>query len=84
MWLMLLRKIRPARPRRCFWLGVQPALLLLLGVCGTFLFGTQGGYNIKSAHFDFLGPAQKTLEMPQPPQLTEHESKSLGLMDFSG
>lgn len=46
--------------------------------------GTAGDYNIKSAHFDFLGPAQKTLEMPQPPQLTEHESKSLGLMDFSG
>ena len=46
--------------------------------------GTQGDYNIKSAHFDFLGPAQQILEMPQPPQLTEHESKSLGLMDFSG
>ena len=46
--------------------------------------GTAGDYNIKSAHFDFLGPAQKIMEMPQPPQLTEHESKSLGLMDFSG
>lgn len=46
--------------------------------------GTQGDYNIKSAHFDYLGPAQQVLEMPQPPQLTEHKSKSLGLMDFSG
>lgn len=46
--------------------------------------GTAGDYNIKSAHFDYLGPAQQVLEMPQPPQLTEHKSKSLGLMDFSG
>ncbi|PBJ27435.1 Phage-related baseplate assembly protein [Pseudomonas sp. ACN8] len=46
--------------------------------------GTQGDYNVKSAHFDYLGPAQQVLEMPQPPQLTEHKSKSLGLMDFSG
>lgn len=46
--------------------------------------GTQGDYNIKSAHFDFMGPAQQIVEMPQPPQLTEHKSKSLGLMDFSG
>lgn len=46
--------------------------------------GTPGDYNIKSGHFDYLGPAQQVLEMPQPPQLTEHKSKSLGLMDFSG
>lgn len=46
--------------------------------------GTQGDYYIKSAHFDYLGPAQQVLDMPQPPQLTEHKSKSLGLMDFSG
>lgn len=32
---------RPARPGRWLWLGVIPVLLLLLGVCGTFLFGTQ-------------------------------------------
>ncbi|MCK1792057.1 type VI secretion system Vgr family protein [Pseudomonas violetae] len=46
--------------------------------------GTRGDYNIKSAHFDYLGPAQQVLDMPQPPQLTEHQSKSQGLMDFSG
>ncbi|WP_339436417.1 type VI secretion system Vgr family protein, partial [Pseudomonas sp. EL_65y_Pfl1_R32] len=46
--------------------------------------GTLGDYNIKSAHFDYLGPAQQILEMPKPPQLTEHKSKFLGLMDFSG
>lgn len=32
---------RPIRPRRWLWLGLLPVLLLLLGVCGTFLFGTQ-------------------------------------------
>lgn len=32
---------RPLRPRLWLWLGVLPLLLLLLGVCGTFLFGTQ-------------------------------------------
>lgn len=32
---------RPARPRRWLWLGVIPVLLLLLGVCGTFLFGSE-------------------------------------------
>ena len=31
---------RPARPRGWLWLGVFPVLLLLPGVCGTFLFGT--------------------------------------------
>ena len=46
--------------------------------------GTLGDYNIKSPYFDLLGPAQQVLDMPQLPQLTEHQSKSLGLMDFSG
>ena len=46
--------------------------------------GTAGDYNVKSAHFDYLGPAQQVLNMPASPQLTEHKSKSLGLMDFSG
>lgn len=32
---------RPARPRGWLWLGVLPLLLLLLGMGGTFLFGTQ-------------------------------------------
>ena len=32
---------RPARPRSWLWLGIFPLLLLLLGVGGTFLFGTQ-------------------------------------------
>lgn len=32
---------RPVRPRAWLWLGVFPLLLLLLGVGGTFLFGTQ-------------------------------------------
>ncbi|OWP69984.1 type VI secretion system Vgr family protein, partial [Pseudomonas sp. K2I15] len=46
--------------------------------------GTLGDHNIKAAHFDFLGPAQQILDMPQPSQLTEHKSKSLGLTEFSG
>ncbi|ANF85959.1 hypothetical protein A7J50_2560 [Pseudomonas antarctica] len=33
--------LRPVRPRAWLWLGVLPLLLLLLGLCGTFLFGTQ-------------------------------------------
>lgn len=32
---------RPARPRSWLWLGIFPLLLLLLGVGGTFLLGTQ-------------------------------------------
>jgi len=32
---------RPSRPRGWLWLGVLPLMLSLLGVCGTFLFGTQ-------------------------------------------
>ena len=32
---------RPVRPRAWLWLGVFPLLLLLLGVSGMFLFGTQ-------------------------------------------
>ncbi|MCK1792052.1 hypothetical protein [Pseudomonas violetae] len=32
---------RPVRPRAWLWLGVFPLLLLLLGVGGMFLFGTQ-------------------------------------------
>lgn len=32
---------RPARPRVWLWLGVLPLLLLVLGVCGAFLLGTQ-------------------------------------------
>lgn len=32
---------RPSRPRCWLWLGLLPLLLLLFGVCGTFLFGTQ-------------------------------------------
>ncbi|NWC09566.1 hypothetical protein HX776_12170 [Pseudomonas agarici] len=36
------RAPRPARPRVWLWLGVLPLLLLLLGVCGTLLFGSQG------------------------------------------
>jgi len=32
---------RPARPRGWLWLGVLPLLLLLAGVFGAFLFGTQ-------------------------------------------
>lgn len=31
---------RPKRPRGWLWLSVLPLLLLLLGACGTFLFGT--------------------------------------------
>ncbi|WP_338136992.1 type VI secretion system tip protein VgrG [Pseudomonas veronii] len=46
--------------------------------------GTQGDYFIKSAYFDFQGPARQTLDMPQPPQLTEHKSKAQGPTDFSG
>lgn len=46
--------------------------------------GTQGDYLIKSAYFDFLAPAQQVLDMPQPPQLTEHKSKANGPADFSG
>ena len=33
--------LRPVRPRGWLWLGVLPLLLLLLGLCGTFLFDTQ-------------------------------------------
>ncbi|PIB61086.1 DUF2345 domain-containing protein, partial [Pseudomonas sp. 2822-17] len=46
--------------------------------------GTQGDYLIKSAHFDFLAPAQQILDMPQLPQFTEHRSKANGPADFSG
>jgi len=46
--------------------------------------GTQGDYFIKSAYFDLQGPARQTLDMPQPPQLTEHKSKAQGPTDFSG
>jgi type VI secretion system secreted protein VgrG len=46
--------------------------------------GTQGDYNVKSAHYDFMGPAQQKIKMPQPPQLTEHKPEASGLMDFSG
>jgi len=46
--------------------------------------GTQGDYFIKSAYFDFQGPARQALDMPQPPQLTEHKSKAQGPTDFSG
>ncbi|WP_454843567.1 type VI secretion system Vgr family protein [Pseudomonas gorinensis] len=46
--------------------------------------GTQGDYLIKSAYFDFLAPAQQVLDMPQPPQFTEHKSKANGPAGFSG
>ncbi|MBD9461241.1 type VI secretion system tip protein VgrG [Pseudomonas sp. PDM05] len=46
--------------------------------------GTQGDFNIKAADFQFLEPSRQSLEMPQPPQLTEHKSVPSGLTGFSG
>ena len=46
--------------------------------------GTQGDFNIKAADFQFLEPARQSLEIPQPPQLTEHKSVPSGLTGFSG
>ncbi|MGF6098829.1 type VI secretion system Vgr family protein [Pseudomonas sp. 18175] len=46
--------------------------------------GTQGDHLIKAAYFDFLSSAQQVLDMPQPPQLTEHKSKVQGPSVFSG
>jgi hypothetical protein len=44
---------RPARPRGGLWLGVL-LLLLLLGACGTFLFGTQ---SLREHPLSFWGQA---------------------------
>ncbi|MBO0494152.1 type VI secretion system Vgr family protein [Pseudomonas sp. Marseille-Q1929] len=46
--------------------------------------GTRGDFNIKAADFQFLEPARQSLDIPQPPQLTEHKSVSSGLTGFSG
>ena len=46
--------------------------------------GTLGDYGVKSAHFDYKGPASQPVEVPQLPALTEHDPESLGLTDFSG
>ncbi|MFV3306689.1 type VI secretion system Vgr family protein [Pseudomonas sp. NY15181] len=46
--------------------------------------GTQGDYLIKSAHFDFQGPAKQPLATPELPQLTQHENKYQQMTGYSG
>uniref|UniRef100_UPI0030D8E4F6 DUF2345 domain-containing protein n=1 Tax=Pseudomonas helleri TaxID=1608996 RepID=UPI0030D8E4F6 len=46
--------------------------------------GTLGDYGVKSAHFDYKGPASQPVEVPQLPALAEHDPEALGLTDFSG
>lgn len=45
--------------------------------------GTAGDYKVKSAHYEYSGPAKQTLEMATLPRLSEHETKSVRLSDFS-
>ncbi|HEF4762721.1 TPA: type VI secretion system tip protein VgrG [Pseudomonas putida] len=46
--------------------------------------GSAGEYKVKAANFEYSGPAEQALEMPALSRLTEHETKSVNLSDFSG
>ena len=46
--------------------------------------GTQGDYLIKSAHFDFQGPAKQEMAVPELPQLAENENRHMQLTRYSG
>jgi type VI secretion system secreted protein VgrG len=45
--------------------------------------GTAGDYNVKAAHLDYSGAARQSLEIPPLAQLSEHQTESVGLSDFS-
>ncbi|MGF6141302.1 DUF2345 domain-containing protein, partial [Pseudomonas laurylsulfatiphila] len=45
--------------------------------------GTRGDHNIKAANFEYSGPARQTPEMPTLSRLSEHQTKSVRLSDFS-
>ncbi|MGF6093169.1 DUF2345 domain-containing protein, partial [Pseudomonas sp. 18173] len=45
--------------------------------------GTAGDHKVKSAHYEYSGPATQTLEMATLSRLSEHETKSVRLSDFS-
>ena len=46
--------------------------------------GTAGDHKVKAAHFDRLGRATQTTEMPVLPQLTDYATKRLSLTKISG
>ncbi|MGF6092794.1 DUF2345 domain-containing protein, partial [Pseudomonas sp. 18173] len=46
--------------------------------------GTAGDYRVKSAHFEYSGPAKQVLETPVMPPLSEYATKRLGLTKISG
>ncbi|OWJ95847.1 Rhs element Vgr protein [Pseudomonas sp. A46] len=54
-----------------------------LDACG-IESGTRGDHFIKSAHFDYQGPATQTPPLPELPQLAEHPRRLQRPTDFSG